>query len=178
MELNITGSRVLVTGGAQGMGEALTRAFIREGARVASVDLQEEAGQAVVADANEKGPGEGRFFRLDVSKRDDVERVFAEAGEFLGGLDVLVNVAGVIRTMPPEDIDDASWDFIFGVNAKGTMLTNQAAYKLLKNNEEGGSIINFGSVSGLRPEVRGSIYSASKGAVHSWTRSAARCRSG
>ena len=63
------------------------------------------------------------------------------------------------------------WDLMFSVNVKGTMLTNQTAYKYMKKSG-GGSIINFGSISGLRPEPSASAYSAAKGAVHSWTRTA------
>ncbi len=172
-KMQLEGKRIIVTGGAQGMGEATVKAYVREGASVVSVDMLEDLGQAVVDEANAEAPGKAKFIKLDISKRADVERVFAEAAEFLGGLDVLVNIAGVLRAMPPEEIDDASWDFVFDVNVKGTMLTNQAAFAIMDPQGTGGAIINFGSVSGLRPEVRGSIYSASKGAVHSWTRSVA-----
>lgn len=171
--MKLEGKRIIVTGGAQGMGESTVKAYIAEGAKVVSVDLLTEMGEGVVAQANEKGPGEGLFLPLDVSSRADVESVFARAHEWLGGLDVLVNIAGVLRAMPPEEIDDESWDFVMNVNVKGTMLTNQAAFKIMRDQETEGAIINFGSVSGLRPEPRGAIYSASKGAVHSWTRTVA-----
>lgn len=167
----LVGTRAIVTGGAQGMGEAAVRALAAEGAHVASFDVSDE-GERVAAESTAAGPGQVLFRRVDVSKRTEVEPAFAEASRELGGLDVLVHVAGVVRTMPPEDIDDDTWDFVMNINVRGTMLTNQAAFRLMKPHGQG-AIINFGSVSGLRPEPRGSVYSASKGAVHSWTRSVA-----
>ncbi|MCV2394443.1 SDR family oxidoreductase [Actinotalea sp. M2MS4P-6] len=168
--MQLEGKRIIVTGGAQGMGEATVRAYLAEGARVAAMDVQDEAGHAVVESA--AADGAGAYFHVDVADRGAVEDGFAEAVSWLGGLDVLAHVAGVIRTQRPEEIDDASWDLVMNVNVKGTMLTNQAAFRAMQ--EQGsGAIINFGSVSGLRAEPRGAIYSASKGAVHSWTRTVA-----
>jgi NAD(P)-dependent dehydrogenase (short-subunit alcohol dehydrogenase family) len=113
-----------------------------------------------------------RYFRCDVSNRREVFETFASAVEHLGGLDVMANVAGVERRTPAEDIADDEWDLIFAVNLKGTLYTNQAAFRHMK--ERGGRIINFGSGAGIRGQAGSAHYSASKGAVMSWTRTVAQ----
>src|SRR5690606_14133629 len=109
---------------------------------------------------------------LDVSDRAAVSRVFDEIVAELGGLDVLVNVAGIERGGPSHEIPDSDWDAVFAVNAKGTMNTNAAAFPHLKDN--GGAIINFGSRSGIVGVPQQAAYSASKAAVHTWTRAVAQ----
>ena len=86
-------------------------------------------------------------------------------------MDVLAHPAAIQRASDASNVSVEDWDLMFSVNVKGTMLTNQIAYKYMKESG-GGSIINFGSISGLRPEPSASAYSAAKGAVHSWTRTA------
>ena len=103
--------------------------------------------------------------------REDVEAAVGAAVADLGGLDALVNVAGVERGAPAEDISDEDWNLIFDVNVRGTMLTNQAACRAMRG--AGGRIINFGSDAGLGPYPNGAHYSASKGAVMAWTRTVA-----
>lgn len=166
--MDLEGKRIIVTGGAQGMGEATVRVYLAHGAKVASMDVKDDAGRAVIEEAG----GDGAYFHADVSDRASVERAFEEAVAWLGGLDALAHVAGVMRSNRPEDVDDADWDLVMNINVRGTMLTNQAAFRAMES-QGSGAIINFGSVSGLRPEPHGVVYSASKGAVHSWTRSAA-----
>jgi NAD(P)-dependent dehydrogenase (short-subunit alcohol dehydrogenase family) len=90
----------------------------------------------------------------------------------LGGLDVLAHPAAIQRPADASNVSVEDWDLMFAVTVRGTMLTNQAAHRHMKASG-GGSIINFGSISGLRPEVSAAAYSAAKGAVHSWTRTAA-----
>jgi NAD(P)-dependent dehydrogenase (short-subunit alcohol dehydrogenase family) len=104
-----------------------------------------------------------------------VERFFAtvdRAVAQLGGLDIMANVAGVERRTPAEDIPDDEWDLVFSVNVKGTLYTNQAAFRHLK--DHGGRIINFGSGAGIRGQAGSAHYSASKGAVMAWTRTVAQ----
>lgn len=161
--------RIIVTGGAQGMGAATVRAFVREGADVVLLDLNEELGSRTAEAA--QGPGSATFVRADVSRRASVEEAFAEAVGRLGGLDVLTNVAGVQRRKPAEDFLDEDLDFLIGVNLRGTIATNQTAFTYMKDG--GGHIINIGSDGGL-VGMRGiAAYAATKGGVHSWTRTIA-----
>ena len=168
--MQLDGKRVIVTGGAQGIGEAAVRAFVHEGATVVSLDVQDDKGAAVVASAD--GSGRATYLHCDVGRRADVEAAFERATAELGGLDALVHVAGVERSSPAQDITDADWDLILDVNLKGTFLTNQAPFPHLRDNG-GGRIVNFGSGAGLDKYPGGAHYSASKGGVMSWSRSVA-----
>lgn len=170
--MDLTDHRTIVTGGASGMGAATVRNYVAAGADVISMDVNVEQGQKVAAEATAAGPGRADFLRIDVSDAADVNARFDEAAESLGGLDVLAHPAAIQRSGTASDVTVEDWDLMFAVNVRGTMLTNQAAHRLMAPHG-GGSIINFGSISGLRPEAIAPAYSASKGAVHSWTRTAA-----
>jgi NAD(P)-dependent dehydrogenase (short-subunit alcohol dehydrogenase family) len=164
----LNGKRAIVTGGASGIGAATVRAYVREGARVVSLDVDEAGGTRVCGEA---GAG-ASFLRCDVADRGAVFAAVEQAVKTLGGLDVLANVAGVERRTPAEDIADDEWDLVFSVNVKGTLYTNQAALPHLRDG--GGRIINFGSGAGIRGQAGSAHYSASKGAVMAWTRTVAQ----
>lgn len=159
----LEGKRIVVTGGAAGIGAAVVVGYVAEGAKVATCDVQFEDGM---------GPDGVVQRKLDVADRGRVSQVLEDVVDELGGLDVLVNVAGVERGGPSEDIPDEDWDVVFAVNAKGTMNTNAAAFPHLKG--KGGAIINFGSRSGIVGVPMQAAYSASKAAVHTWTRAVAQ----
>ncbi|HLS24544.1 MAG TPA: SDR family oxidoreductase [Beutenbergiaceae bacterium] len=163
--------RIVVTGAARGMGAATVAAYAEAGATVVAMDILEDEGRAVAQTATDTGPGAVSFMAVDVSDKAGVDRAFDEAAAHMGGLDVLAHPAAIQRSSPAEDTPVEDWDLMFAINVRGTMLTNAAAHRHMK--AAGGSIINFGSISGLRPEVSAPAYSASKGAVHSWTRTAA-----
>ncbi|HVV29878.1 MAG TPA: SDR family NAD(P)-dependent oxidoreductase [Mycobacteriales bacterium] len=168
--MQLDGKRIIVTGAARGIGAEVVRAYVAEGAAVAAVDVRDELGQAVAEQANAGGPGSAAYHHADVAVRAEVQAAFATAVAHLGGLDALVNAAGVERHTPAEHITDDEWRLIMEVNVYGTLFTNQAAFEPLRA-AGGGSIMNFGSDAGLIPYRNGAHYSASKGAVHSWTRS-------
>jgi 3-oxoacyl-[acyl-carrier protein] reductase len=171
--MKLQDKRIVVTGGAQGIGEATVRAFAREGAHVHSLDLTEENGTRVAAQATAAGPGRVVFRRTDITDATDVNSAFDAAVADLGGLDVLVNVAGLQRSAPAAEITPDLWESVHRVNVLGTILTNQAAYRAMKPAGTG-SIVNFGSMSGFTGELTNATYAASKGAVHTWTRTVAR----
>ncbi|MES2261749.1 MAG: SDR family oxidoreductase [Pseudomonadota bacterium] len=171
--MRLHGKKIIVTGGAQGIGESIVRSFVAQGAIVTSMDVNDGPGHEVVAQSNRQGPGRAIYLHCDISQRADVESAFAKASETMGGLDVLVNVAGVHRHCQPDHIDDALYDTLFDINVRGTMHTNGVAYKLMAGNGSG-NIINFGSESGLTGELNNALYAATKAAVHAWTRTVAR----
>jgi 3-oxoacyl-[acyl-carrier protein] reductase len=162
--------RIIVTGCASGMGAATVRAYVKAGAQVVGMDISEVAGSEVCADA--EGSGTVTFLPVDVGDTDRVQETFAVAADLMGGLDTLAHPAAIHAANSASEVSATDWDHLFAVNVRGTMLTNQTAHKYLKD-AGGGAIINFGSISGQRPEPSAAAYSASKGAVHAWTRTAA-----
>jgi 3-oxoacyl-[acyl-carrier protein] reductase len=173
LNMKLAGKTIIITGGAQGIGASLVRACVAQGASVTSMDVNDALGEAVAADASSFGVGHASYRHCDVSSRAQVESAFAHASEAMGGLDVLINVAGVHRHCQPEQIDDALYDLLFDINVRGTMHTNGVAHRLMLKNGVG-NIINFGSESGLTGERNNALYAATKAAVHTWTRTVAR----
>ena len=123
----LTGRRVVITGGASGMGAGLVRAFPQLGAQVVSLDLARDPGASIAQDAGAK------FVAADVSDLDSVKSAVDEAVSLLGGLDVLIHAAGIAPGGPAEDITLATWSTVMSINATGTFLTNQAAFEHLKD---------------------------------------------
>jgi NAD(P)-dependent dehydrogenase (short-subunit alcohol dehydrogenase family) len=160
--------KAIVTGAARGIGAVVAKGLMREGWRVACLDLRDELGTVVAGD------GDGRFIHCDVADKAAVDAAFEEAVAWLDGLDLLVAAAGLDKPgFAPEDIPEAAWDLVMGINAKGSFLTNQAAFRAMANGE-GGTIINFGSLAGLRGTPERAAYSAAKAAVAGWSRAAAQ----
>jgi NAD(P)-dependent dehydrogenase (short-subunit alcohol dehydrogenase family) len=167
----ITGKRVIITGGARGMGAATVAEFARQGAHVAIFDVREDIGHDVALGATASGPGTVSYYHVDVSSRTSVFEGVRSSVDALGGLDAMFNFAGIQRRAPVEHMTDDEWDLVFDINVKGTFHMNQAVFPHLR--ERGGSIVNVGSDDALRPQINGCHYSASKGAVISFTRSVA-----
>ncbi len=172
MSDSLGGVRAIVTGGASGMGAGIVRAFAAHGAQVISLDIQAGPGAEIAEKATAAGPGSAAFIAADVSDKASVDAAFAAAAEALGGLDVLVHAAGIAPGSPAESIAVEDWDNVLAVNARGTFLTNQAAFRYLR--ESGGRIINFASSAGVAGLPNKAHYSASKGAVVAWTRTVAK----
>ena len=160
--------RIIVTGGASGIGAATVRAYVEAGARVASLDVNDEAGRRLAGELGKRAA----YFHCDVARREDIDATFAEVVGRFGGLDVLAHVAAIERGGPVDTPDDALFDQLFHVNVRGTCNTNLAARGCMK--ERGGKIINFGSAAGLIGQPGSSYYAATKGAVMAWTRNVAQ----
>jgi NAD(P)-dependent dehydrogenase (short-subunit alcohol dehydrogenase family) len=163
----LTGRRILITGGASGMGEGLVRSLTAMGALVVSMDLNSQRGEAIVAEPGAKG-----FVQVDVADETSVAQAVEAACACLGGLDVLIHAAGIAPSSPAQSTSLALWDKVFAVNATGTFLMNRAVFPHLR--EHGGSIINFASAAGALGLPNKSAYSAAKGAVLAWTRTVAQ----
>lgn len=170
--MNLTGQRVIVTGTARGIGASALRAIVAAGADVVGMDVLDADGEAVAAQAHATGPGRAQYRHCDIRDRRAVQTAFDAAATWLGGLDALVNIAGVERASPAEAIADEDWDLMFDVNARGTLHTNQAAFVHLK--DRGGRILNFGSAAGVMGLPGCAHYSAAKAAVLGWTRTVAK----
>ncbi len=170
--MDLNNKRIIVTGCARGMGAATVRAYVNAGAQVVGMDQNDVDGTAVCTNASSGGSGHATYMSVDVADKTSVTTVFASAVKQLGGLDVLAHPAAIHRSGSASDVSVEDWDLMQAVNVRGTMLTNQAAYPYIAA-AGGGSIINFGSISGQRAEPSAAAYSVSKGAVHAWTRTAA-----
>jgi NAD(P)-dependent dehydrogenase (short-subunit alcohol dehydrogenase family) len=152
----------LVTGGAGGIGVAAVHALATEGARVLATH-HHTAPPAV--------PGV-EWVQCDVTDPADVADLFAATGDRFGGLDVLVHTAGAWLPGIPGQIEMSDLDTVMTTNFTSTVLTNQAAFELMR--ETGGQIINFGSAEAVMGSPLAAGYSAAKAAVAAWTRSIAR----
>jgi NAD(P)-dependent dehydrogenase (short-subunit alcohol dehydrogenase family) len=163
----LDGKVAIVTGGTSGIGEAIAKAFVLEGAKVVIAGRRAEEGRAL-----EKQIGV-RFVRADVAEEADVKALVDRTLEWFGRLDCLVNNAGIPSPMVSiTEIDVPTIDQVLAVNVRGVVLGIKHAARMMLPAGTG-SIINIGSVAGLRGGISTHIYSASKGAVQALTRSTA-----
>lgn len=163
---------VLITGAAQGIGEAIARCAIEEGAQVYITDINETGAQAL---AQELGPN-AHHRTLDVRSEDDWRSVLSS----IDRLDVLVNNAGITgfdpqdpRPQDPEHGDLADWDRVHDTNLRGVFLGCKHAIRKMRPNTGSSSIINIGSRSGVVGTPRAAAYASSKGAIRNHTKSVA-----
>jgi acetoin reductase-like protein len=159
----------VVTGGAQGIGEAMVRAFAEEGAHVVIADVALDKGQALARSVG----GKSFAVKLDVRDRASIDQMVAAVVERLGGIDILVNNAAVFDMQPILEITEASFDRQFAINVKGLLFTLQAVAAQMVRQGRGGKIINMASQAGRRGEGPVAVYCATKAAVISITQSAA-----
>ncbi|MFJ7746847.1 SDR family oxidoreductase [Peribacillus sp. NPDC097295] len=162
----------IITGAASGMGKAIAEGYATEGAKVVVSDMNLEGAKAVAEAIVANG---GTAFAIDtnVTKDEDLERLFDETVKTYGKLDILVNNAGIMDGMEPvNEIEDNRWDMIFAVNTTAVMKSMRIATKLFL--EQGhGVIVNNISAGGLHGGRAGAAYTASKHAVVGLTKNTA-----
>jgi NAD(P)-dependent dehydrogenase (short-subunit alcohol dehydrogenase family) len=168
MHTSASGLRVLVTAGGAGIGRVIAATFVAHGARVHVCDVDADALARTRADTPTV-----TLTQADVARIDDVERLFIDVLRELGGLDVLVNNAGIAGpTAKVEDIDPADWDRCIAVDLNGMFYVTRKAMPLIKQ-AGGGAIINLSSVAGRLGFPMRSPYAAAKWAVVGFTKSLA-----
>lgn len=168
---SLTGKRALIAGGASGIGRATALLFAREGAAISVVDLDEVGGRAVGKEIDHEG-SRAIFVPCDVTQAGDCQRAVEQTVRDLGGLDVLVNSAGIIRRANVLETTEAEWDQVMAVNVKSVFLLSKYAIPVMAE-AGGGVIINVASGWGLVGGPRAAAYCASKGAVVQLTKSMA-----
>ena len=170
--MRLEGKRALVTGGAKGIGEAIVRLFVAEGASVLIADMVAEEGAALASELNDKGNGRVVFCETNVTDPAQVERAVKTAAEAFGGLDILINDAGTVeRDTLLEDMPEEVWFKVLNVNLKGTFLCTKYALPYLR--ESRGCVVSMSSTSGLVATKNDPAYCASKTGIIGLTRSIA-----
>lgn len=169
------GKTVIVTGSGAGLGRAISRAFAREGANVVVVDLDAEAGRENEQYIKEQFGAQVLFVEADVSKDEDVKRLVETTISTFGGVDVLINNAGVswFGSMFEDNAVDL-FDRVMAINVRGPYLcAKHVVEQAMKKSGKGGAIVNIASTRALQSEPNTEAYSASKGAVLGLTHSMA-----
>lgn len=163
----------VVTGAARGIGRAIARAFLEEGAKVALVDLD---ATALDKAKEELGAGKERIFTVacDVARSQDVAKMVKEVQPYLGRIDVLVNNAGIIRRGTIETVTEEEWDLVIQVNLKGTFNCCKAVVEIMKNQGRG-AIVNVSSIAGKLGDITSAPgYASSKAGMDALTKTLAR----
>jgi NAD(P)-dependent dehydrogenase (short-subunit alcohol dehydrogenase family) len=164
---DLSGKRALVTGAGMGIGQAIAVELARRGAAVAVHYAHTEPDETVKE--IERSGGRHATVQGDLSKTSECERVVDEAADALGGLDVLVNNAGVTRALDFLDTDEATYDEVFDLNMKGYFFCARRAVPFMLD-AGGGSIVNITSIHGHAGFPRHTAYAATKGAINAFTR--------
>ncbi len=164
---------VFITGGATGIGAALVEAFTRQSARVAFVDVDEQAGHDLVNGLSGEGFNPPWFRSVDVTRVEDLQQAIGDAADELGALDTLVNNAANDQRHSPEDVTPESWRQCMAINLDAAFFASQAAAAVMVPNKRG-SIINFGSINALLGPSNMPGYVAAKAGIMGLTKSLAK----
>jgi NAD(P)-dependent dehydrogenase (short-subunit alcohol dehydrogenase family) len=168
----LEGKVAIVTGGAKGIGRAIARRFLEEGARVVVADVDEDAGSLAVTELG--GLGAVRFVACDVGERLDVHNLLAAAIDAFGNVDVLVNNAAVLVRANFLELEEADFDRVLKTNLKGAFLCGQAVARHMvervRDGHAAGAIVNLSSVNAVFAIADQVPYSVSKGGINQLTK--------
>lgn len=170
--MRLANKKVIITGGANGIGKAIACRFAKEGAVISILDIDQSKAATVVEDIIKDG-GNAYSFKCDVGDYNDVDAAFNEAIKKMGGLNVLVNNAGIIRQSLIVDMLEEEWDAIIRTNLKSVFLCTQRALKEMILRNEGGRIIAMSSIHAQLSEPECGHYTASKGGIEAFIRTVA-----
>jgi 3-oxoacyl-[acyl-carrier protein] reductase len=168
----LNGKIAVVTGASKGIGAAIAKELAAEGASVVINYASAKQDADRVVDEISKANGKAIAIQGNVTKKADVERLFADAEKAFGKIDIVVNNAGVYEFVPLEEITEHQFHRMFDTNVLGLLLATQEALKHF--NPNGGSVVNIGSLASVLTPPTGVIYNATKGAVDAITRTLAK----
>src|SRR5947209_6621166 len=171
MSKKLDGQVAVVTGASKGIGAAIAEHLAAAGAAVVVKYASSKAGAETVVERIRRADGKAAAVQADVSKLEDIRRLFAETKKAFGKLDILVNNAGVYEFAPLETITVEHFHKQFDLNVLGLLLTTQEAVKHF--GPSGGSIVNISSVAATAAPPTASVYSGTKAAVNAITKSLA-----
>ncbi|CAG0968580.1 2-dehydro-3-deoxy-D-gluconate 5-dehydrogenase [Burkholderiales bacterium] len=172
MQLTLDGKVALVTGAFGGLGRDFARMLARAGATVALAGRRIEDGRAIAQAMRDEGV-KASAFRMDVTDRGSVDAAVDEVVATMGGVDVLVNNAGVALTRPFLDLTESDWTSIRAVNLDGAFRVAQAAARAMRDAGRGGSIVNIASVLATRVAAQVAPYATTKAALVQLTKAMA-----
>jgi NAD(P)-dependent dehydrogenase (short-subunit alcohol dehydrogenase family) len=171
MSNRLTGQVAWISGAASGIGAATARLFANEGASVVIADVLDEKGQHLANEINSKGSN-ALYSHCDVSQSDQVQSSIQSTVENNGGLQIIVNCAGIVHIGPLHEYSESDWDALMQVNLKSIFFSLKHAYPYLRNNRHS-YMVNIGSISSFVGQKATPAYTTSKGAMLSLTRSIA-----
>lgn len=178
--LSLEGKVAIVTGGACGIGRAVSEGLAEVGANVAVADINEEGAKEVAADLKDKFGGNHIATATDVTSKESVAEMVQATLDAFGSVDILVNNAGIniprlfVDPAGKEELTEEIWDKVVSINQKGVFLCAQAVAREMMKSGSGGVIINMASESGMEGSEGQSVYAATKAAIYNLTRSWAK----
>ena len=173
MTERLAGKAALVTGASSGTGRAIARTFAEEGASVTVADIRRDPreGGTPTHELVEESGGTAQFVETDVGDVDALQTAIDETVSAFGSLDVMVNNAGVFPGLQPiSEVDEEDYEWLMDINLKGAVFGSKLAAAVMREQADGGAIVNLSSIAGLNGFVDSSLYCASKGGVANLTR--------
>ncbi len=161
----------VITGGASGIGEASAILFAREGAKVVLADVKEENGKQIADKINKDG-NKALFVKVDVSQKEDIDKMVGKTISEFKKIDILFNNAGIARLKPLHEQEENEWDDVIKINLKGAYLCSRGIIPYMQKQKKG-SIINNASIAGVVGFPGAAAYCASKGGLRLLTRNMA-----
>lgn len=155
---------VIVTGAANGIGRGVVSAFAEKGAKVIIADVDGELGNQAAEQIRQQG-GEVLFVKTDIRKEEEIIRLMEVTHRSYGKINILINNAGKGLFKSPYDVTVAEWDDIINTNLRSVFLCSREAAKYMRENEDGGSIVNIASTRALMSEPNSEGYAATKGGI-------------
>ncbi|WP_246942654.1 SDR family NAD(P)-dependent oxidoreductase [Bacillus pinisoli] len=166
--MSFTDQVVVVTGAANGIGKAVTLMYAKKGAKVVLADINETAGTEVVQQIKDDG-GEAIFVKTDVRKEEDIITLMKKAKATYQQINVLINNAGKSVFTSPYELTVDEWDDMINTNLRSVFLGSREAAKYMRENQDGGAIINIASTRAIMSEPSSEAYAATKGGIVSIT---------
>ncbi|WP_456277686.1 glucose 1-dehydrogenase [Bacillus sp. AK128] len=166
--MSFTNKVVIVTGAANGIGKGIALMYANSGAKVVLADLDESAGNEVVNQITANG-GEATFIKTDVRLESDILNLMAKTKDTFQKIDILINNAGKSEFKSPYELTIDEWDDIINTNLRSVFLGSREAAKYMKENTEGGAIVNIASTRAIMSEPSSEAYAATKGGIVSLT---------
>ncbi|KAJ3043907.1 hypothetical protein HDV00_003946 [Rhizophlyctis rosea] len=169
--MKVDGAVALITGASSGFGLALAERLVGKGAKVVLGDVAETPGKALEESLNKKRSGSAVFVKCDVTRREDILRLFETAKQRFGKFDIVVNNAGIAENKHFADDHEDAWIKVVDINLTAVILGTRIAISEFMKERRKGVIVNTASLAGLYPQPGQPVYAATKGGVVHFTRS-------